>query len=417
MSQEATVRINDHFYKFLDDESRYLALFGGAGSGKSVFASQKVVTRIVSEPGHNFLALRKVGKTIKKSVFAEIKARLIEWNIYNQFTINKTDFSFIHNGTKSEITCTGLDEPEKIKSISGITGMWLEEATEFDQEDWDQLRLRIRGHKPNYVQFILTFNPIDEDHWLNAWIDSKPEGLTFDISTYHANEEFLDSEYIDMLEEFQNTNTLYYQIYVLAEWGVKDKTNKFFHLWDKVKHVDGLIEYKQDDPLWLSFDFNVDPMTCIVAQTPDRDTIYVLDEIRMNNSSVHAVTDYIQAKYKNYYWIVTGDATGSRRSSTSRDKRSHWQIIKKELSLGDAQIKVRSVNLGHITSRILCNAVLEHKTIKMHPRCTNTINDCVGAKIDDNQKLYKTAKSGLHFCDVFRYLLGANFPEIMKIKK
>lgn len=417
MSQEATVRINDHFYKFIDDESRYLVLFGGAGSGKSVFASQKVVSRIVSEPGHNFLVLRKVGKTIKKSVFAEIKARLIEWNIYNQFTINKTDFSFIHNGTKSEITCTGLDEPEKIKSISAITGMWLEEATEFDQEDWDQLRLRIRGHKPNYVQFILTFNPIDEDHWLNAWIDSKPEGLTFDISTYHANEEFLDKEYIDMLEEFQNTNTLYHQVYVLAEWGVRDKTNKFFYEWDNDKHVDDSIDYKDSDPLWLSFDFNVDPMTCIISQSPDRDTLHTLDEIRMNNSSVHSVTDYIKAKYKNYYWIVTGDASGRGRTGTTRQKLSYWQIIKKELSLGDAQIKVRSQNLGHIASRILCNAVLEHKKFKIHPRCKETIKDCKGAKIDENQKLYKTAKSGLHFADCCRYNIDANFPNVLNIKK
>ena len=415
MNQTAEVIINDHFYDYLSDESRYLVLFGGAGSGKSVFASQKVVTRVVSEPGHNFLVVRKVGKTIKKSVFAEIKARLVEWEIFDQFTINKTDFSFIHNGTKSEISCTGLDEPEKIKSISGITGMWLEEATEFEQEDWDQLRLRIRGVKPNYVQFLLTFNPIDEDHWLNAWIDSKPKGLTFDISTYHANEQFLDKEYIDMLEDFQNTNTLFYQIYVKADWGVRDKTNKFFYFWDDKKHVNSEIDYTEN-VLWLSFDFNVDPMTCIAAQNIDRNTIHVLDEIRMNDSSVHAVTDFIKAKYSKYHWIVTGDATGSRRSSTSRDKRSHWQIIKKELNLSDSQIKVRSVNLGHISSRVLCNSALEHKVIKIHPRCKELIKDCKGAKIDDNQKLYKTAKSGLHMCDGFRYLLDANYPDILKVR-
>lgn len=415
MNQEAKVVINDHFYDYMFDESRYLALFGGAGSGKSVFASQKIATRVTTEPGHNFLALRKVGKTIKKSVFTEIKARLIEWNIYDQFTINKTDFSFIHNGTKSEITCTGLDEPEKIKSISGITGMWLEEATEFEQEDWDQLRLRIRGIKPNYVQFILTFNPIDEDHWLNAWIDSKPEGLTFDISTYHANKQFLDQDYIDMLEGFKETNTLFYDVYVKALWGVIDKTNKFFYLWDDKKHINDEIDY-EDGILWFSFDFNVDPMTCSIAQTPDRDTIHILDGIRMNDSSIYAVTDYIKAKYSNYYWHVTGDATGARRSSTSRDKRSHWAIIKKELSLNDSQISVRSVNIGHISSRVLCNAILEHKNIKVHSRCKELISDLRGAKIDDNQKLFKTALSGLHWCDNFRYLLDANFPDILKIK-
>ena len=414
MNRTATVTINDHFYDYLSNESRYLVLYGGAGSGKSVFASQKIISRVVSEKGHIFLAARKVAKTIKNSIFAELKQRLIDWGIYNQFIINKSEYRFTHLGTNSEIICTGLDEPEKIKSISGITGMWLEEATEFEREDWDQLRLRVRGIKPNYVQFLLTFNPINEEHWLNAWIDSKPDGLTFDVSTYHANERFLDKDYIDMLEGFKTTNTLFYDVYVKAIWGVVDKTNKFFYLWDDKKHINNEIDY-QNELLWLSFDFNVDPMTCIVAQNINYDTIHVLDEIRMNNSSIYAVTDYIKAKYSQYHIQVTGDATGSRRSSTSRDKVSHWQIIKKELNLGDNQITVRSVNIGHISSRVLCNAILEHKTIKIHTRCKDLISDVRGAKIDDNQKLFKTALSGLHYCDCFRYLLDAIYPNVLRL--
>lgn len=414
MSQKKKVKINDHFYDYMFDESRYLVLFGGAGSGKSVFVSQKIVSRVVSEPGHVFLCARKVAKTIAESIYSELKQRIIEFGLLEQFIINKSTHSFTHILTGNRIICTGLDEPEKIKSISGVTGMWLEEATEFESNDWDQLRLRIRGHKPNYVQFILTFNPIDEDHWLKAWIESNPKGLTFDISTYEANL-FLDDDYIEMLEEFKNTNTLYHQIYVLAEWGIMDKTNKFFYLWDNDKHIDDSIEYI-DDVLWLSFDFNVDPMTCVVAQSPNKDTVHVLDEIRMNNSSIHAVTDYIKAKYKNYHWIVTGDASGRGRTGTTRQKLSYWQIIKQELNLGDAQIKVRSQNLGHVSSRILCNSVLEHKNFKLHPRCKESISDCRGAKIDENQKLYKTAKSGLHNCDVIRYIIDAIFPNILKVK-
>jgi phage terminase large subunit len=395
------------------DESRYLVLFGGAGSGKSVFVSQKIVSRLVTERGHTFLCARKVAKTIAESIFSEIKQRIQEANLSNQFVINKSTHSFTHIITGNRIICTGLDEPEKIKSISGITGIWLEEATEFESNDFDQLRLRIRGEKQNYVQFILTFNPIDEDHWLKAWIESKPKGLTFDISTYEANQ-FLDDDYKQMLEEFKNTNTLYYDVYVKAKWGVMDKTNKFFYLWGD-DHISNEIDYNGSE-LWLSFDFNVDPMTCIVAQSQYNETLHVLDEIRMNDSSIYTVTDYIKAKYKDYYYIVTGDASGRGRTGTTRQKLTYWQIIRQELSLGGAQIKVRSQNLGHISSRILCNAALEHKNILVHSRCKDLISDCRSGKIDDNQKLVKTAVSGLHFLDTFRYLLDANFPNILTIK-
>ena len=412
MSETATIQINDHFIRYLDDQSRYLVLYGGAGSGKSIFVSQKILLRVVSEPGHRFLCLRKVGKTIKDSIFAEFKQRIIELGLFNQFHINRSEHKFIHLITGNEILCTGLDEPEKIKSIAGITGMWLEEATEFDQEDFDQLRLRIRGQKSNYVQFILTFNPISEDHWIKKWIDSKPEDLTFDVSTYKDNL-YLDDDYKSVLEGLKNTNSLYYDIYVKAKWGEIDKTNKFLFLWNE-NHIQD-VDYIDSHPLWFSFDFNVNPMTCIVAQRVDADTIHVLDAIRMNDSSVYTVTDYIKSKYPNYTWTVTGDATGKNRNVTTRGKKTAWGIIKSELNLRDHQIKLRTVNLDHINSRILCNAVLEHKNVKVDPKCTELINDCRYGKIDEKQKLDKK-DMGLHFLDGFRYLLDANFPNVLKIK-
>jgi phage terminase large subunit len=406
------VVVNDHFYKYLENQSRYLVLYGGAGSGKSIFASQKIITRTTTEPGHRFLCLRKVGKTVKDSIFAEFKSRIYELDLDNQFIINKSEHKFTHIYTGNEILCTGLDEPEKIKSIANITGMWLEESTEFTSEDFDQLKLRIRGEKKNYVQFMLTFNPISEDHWLKKWIDSRPENLTFDVSNYKCNQ-FIDQDYIDVLESFKTSNTLYYDVYVDAKWGSIDKTNKFLFLWNQEHIKDTEYEHL---PLWLSFDFNVNPMTCIVGQRIDEKTINVLDQIRMNDSSIYSVTDYIKAKYSNYNWIVTGDATGKNRSGTTRDKKSYWQIIKYELKLSDNQIKIRTVNLDHITSRILCNAVLEHQNINIHSRCIDLINDCRYAKIDDKQKIVKTSDNGNHFLDCFRYLLDANFPNVFKLK-
>ena len=411
-AKQQKIRINDHFLPYFENTDRYLVFYGGAGSGKSVFISQKVLLRTVSEEGHKFLCLRKVGKTIKDSVFSEFRERIIELGLFNQFIINKSEHRFIHIHTKSEILCTGLDEPEKIKSISGITGMWLEEATEFDQEDFDQLKLRIRGEKKHYVQFILSFNPVSEDHWLKKWIDNNPRDLTFDVSTYHHNL-FLDEDYKNVLEDFKNNNSLYYDVYVLAKWGSIDKTDKFLFLWNEDIIAD--LEYR-DLALWLSFDFNVNPMTCIVGQRIDDNTIHILDQIRLNDSSIYGMTDYIKAKYSNRSIIATGDATGRNRSGQTRDKRSYWNIIKKELNLSNAQFKIRSVNLDHVSSRILCNAVIEHRTVKIDRSCKDLINDCRYAKINDKQKLDKS-DMGLHFLDTFRYLLDANFPEILKIKQ
>jgi phage terminase large subunit len=143
---------NDVYIPLLEDQKRFLILYGGGGSGKSVFAAHKIILRTVGELGHKFLALRKVGDTVKDSIFAELEAATIDLGVGDEFRVNKTDRTFTHLLTGNQILCKGLDDVRKMKSIKGITGMWLEEATDFDEDDLDQLNIRIRGEKPNYVQ-------------------------------------------------------------------------------------------------------------------------------------------------------------------------------------------------------------------------------------------------------------------------
>ena len=66
------------------------------------------------------LVLRKIGRTVKNSVFQLLLDTLIDWKIIDKCMINRTDFTImLPNG--SIILCGGLDDPEKIKSIVGIT--------------------------------------------------------------------------------------------------------------------------------------------------------------------------------------------------------------------------------------------------------------------------------------------------------
>jgi phage terminase large subunit len=58
-----------------------------------------------------------------------------QFGITNYCQINKTDYT-ITLPTGSQFLCMGLDDPEKIKSIAGLTDAWLEEATEFSVDDF-----------------------------------------------------------------------------------------------------------------------------------------------------------------------------------------------------------------------------------------------------------------------------------------
>lgn len=217
---------NDKFYPLYGNKSRYLVLMGGGGSGKSVFTAQKIIVRMLTEKKHRILVLRKVAKTLRESVFMELKNVIYRWGLEKLFAIPKGTSSELHitciNG--NEILFAGLDDVEKLKSISGVTSVWMEEASECTPEDFRQLDIRLRGRTLNYKQMMITFNPIDINHWLKKeFFDNPKPNATTVHSTYKDNK-FLDKEAIAVLEAFKDTDPYFYQVYALGEWGVLGKT-------------------------------------------------------------------------------------------------------------------------------------------------------------------------------------------------
>ena len=76
---------NDAFYPYLKDDHRYLIFHGGAGSGKSVFAAQRYVYKMLTQKQFNLLVVRNTGKTNRDSTYALFKQVLIKWKLYNYF--------------------------------------------------------------------------------------------------------------------------------------------------------------------------------------------------------------------------------------------------------------------------------------------------------------------------------------------
>ncbi len=218
---------NESFYRLHNDQSRYLVLIGGGGSGKSVFAAQKVVRRVAGSKRHRILVVRKVAKTMRESCFALVQGVISEFGLADLFTVNKTDMTIRHkNG--NEIIFAGLDDVEKLKSIYNITNIWIEEASEIDRSDFRQLDIRMRGKSDSYKQIIFSLNPVYFGHWIltefvgPGWSAAK-DNTTVHHSTYKDNR-FLDDEQKRVLESFKDTDEYYYTVYCLGEPGVLGKT-------------------------------------------------------------------------------------------------------------------------------------------------------------------------------------------------
>lgn len=209
------------FVPMFVDQSRYQVIWGGAGSGKSHIVARKFLYRLLKESHckHNFLIIRKVDRTIKRSVFALMISIIKRWKLYKDFDINKTDKTLTYRPTGAQIMFSGLDDVEKLKSIEGVTSIWCEEATELSQEDFEQLDLRLRGNTGALKQIVLTFNPISDQHWIKkVFFDDPIEGV-FTLHTTYKDNAFIDDEYKMVMENKRKTNPRYYNIYALGNWG------------------------------------------------------------------------------------------------------------------------------------------------------------------------------------------------------
>ena len=416
------IQINDAYIPLLSDHSRWLLLKGGASSGKSVFAAKKILLRLQSEYNHLFYCFRKVQANVEESIWTELMDGIDE--IIEQdpsdavnWEISKHYKSIKYLPTNGRIRCRGLDQVGKMKSVKGVTGMWLDEIDQFQEEDIDQLNLRIRGKKENYIQYIGCFNPVDEDHWLKAKFFDNPRPNVKTYSFTYQDNYFLTEEDKQILEDYKHTNQYYYQVYCLGEWGILDKSSKFLFSFNSELHVEPC---KIDSrlPLGLSFDFNLDPFTCLVYQ---RDGICFrgLEEIRLS-SDIDQVCDYILAKYPPsiYFYQVTGDATGNNQTGVVRGKTSYYRKIKTNLELSDGQFRLRRKNIGLIESKILCNAALQNYDVCLDPSLVNTINDAKYAKVDDRGILVKDRdKNKNDHLDGLRYALDCEFQELTRKPK
>lgn len=212
------------FVPLFRNEKRYEVVWGGAGSGKSHIVARRYLYRILKESNvhHNILIIRKVDRTIKRSVFTLMRNLIRRWGLIDEFNVNLADKTITYKANSSQFMFSGLDDVEKLKSIEGVTSIWCEEATELTQEDFEQLDLRLRGEHGCLKQITLTLNPISEQHWIKKIFFDDPMDGVFTLHTTYRDNAFIDAEYQMVMENKKKTNPRYYNIYALGNWGTAE---------------------------------------------------------------------------------------------------------------------------------------------------------------------------------------------------
>lgn len=246
---DINVNVAKRFSSFLVDwkHEQYL-LCGGYGSGKSFNVALKIILKLIEEK-RTALVVRQVRETIKESCFALFKEILTSMDLLDEET-NKVMKGKVRctespmkitfpNGSK--IIFRGMDNTEKVKSIHGVSIVWLEECSEISYDAYMELLGRVRENRVS-LHFILSCNPVGKENWIYStfFVHTDDEGKqrticreedfykkktitkrVIDMSTlYHHStlddNPFLPDSYIRRLNALKYTDA---KLWLVARWG------------------------------------------------------------------------------------------------------------------------------------------------------------------------------------------------------
>lgn len=253
--------VNPRFENFIFDwkYKKYL-LVGGYGSSKSYHIALKLIMKLLQEK-RKALVVREVYDTHRDSTFSLFKEILEELNLLGESPKDKKRKVMAKESpfklafpNKSEIIFKGMDKPEKLKSLNGVTIVWLEECSEIKYDGYKELLGRLR-HPYLSLHFILSTNPVGTDNWVYKHFfkdvdDTGKETVTLDDEilyklktvvrgdTYYHHSTvddnyFVQQDYIDQLEDMKKFDKDLWRIArrgrfgvnglrVLPQWEVRD---------------------------------------------------------------------------------------------------------------------------------------------------------------------------------------------------
>lgn len=383
---EMELKLNGVYKQATKSKDRYRVLYGGAGSGKSHFVGQETLLNMLYKPDYSYLIVRKTGKSIRNSVFRLLVEMISDYNLSSYFSINKTEMT-IMCVTGSSLITSGLDDVEKLKSVANINRIWIEEASEITEQDFNQLDLRMRGQSKVGYQMTLTFNPISELHWLKKSFFDVGRNGAFVLKTTFKDNDFLDERYIQTLKDLEKQDYQYYRIYALGEWG--SIGNVIFSNWRK----ENLSEIKQSFDNFhngLDFGFADDPTAFVRVHLDNKHKrVYVVSEFAKQGLHI----DQMAEELKNYIANEPITCDSSEPRSIADLKRHGIRAISAKKGPGSIEHGIRW---------------LQGYEIIVDETCTNIIKELSTYRWKEDKNgdvIPKPEDKNNHLLDALRYAL------------
>lgn len=351
--------INKIYHQAVFNESRYQLYYGGAGSGKSVFCAQKIILNMLTAQQMNILVVRKIAKTNRYSTFAQLVNQIYSMNLTKLFKINVSDLSISCKQMGNKLICLGLDDVQKVKSITGIRMIWVEQASQITQQDFTQLNLRLRGRikieqrgKP--YQILMSFNPVTQTHWIKKYFFDQTVPNTMIIHSTYLDNAYIDDQYADTLNALKQTNPEFYNIYCLGHWGSLGQL--VFSNWDVTSfNIENVLINSKYIRIGQDWGYN-DPNVSLLVTLLDNE-LYICKQIYVTKSLPRDIIKLLTQQSMHMHDVVA-DSASPQKIAQFRQSGINCTAAKKQK--------------GSIIAGI---QYLQGKKIHIHQSCVHTIKE------------------------------------------
>ena len=296
-----------------DKEHLEYVFKGGRGSTKSTTVGMTIIELMKNNHDIHAVVCRKVGNTIKDSVYNKIKWAIGKQEFTEEFDSKLSPMEITLKATGQKIYFRGADDPDKIKSINpefGYIGiLWFEELDQFagPEEIRKIEQSAIRGG--NLAWIFKSFNPPKTmNNWANKYVLEPKENRIVHSSTYlDVPKKWLGQPFIDEAEHLKEVNpNAYEHEYMGIANGNGGNVFEYLEIRDitdeEISHMDRI--FAGVDYGWYPDQF------CYLRTYYDsaREKIYLIDELYVNKWSNSKTADWIKKKGYDDYTMICDSA-------------------------------------------------------------------------------------------------------------
>ncbi len=391
--------------KFHFSKKPKVYLSTGYGGGKSFSLIMKALSLSSINCGLPGGLLAPSYKMLKRDIVPLFKDICRDNNI--DLIWNQQDAFFHIPETSTQIFCFhSEDDGDSIRGPNLAFGL-INEVTMCSKGAYDAFLARLRLKKANLLQLVMSGTPEGFSNWVYEYFIESPREdteLIFgrSVENKHVHESYFENLKLSYDEQMQK-QYLDGQFVNMSGRAALWSFNRFKHLNQNAERIESL-------PVWISLDFNVNPMAATIWNRMPQESgklLRAFDEICLNSSDTYEMARVIKEKYGTHVTIFP-DPAGDARSTKSRGFTDI--TILREAGFQDIRYKKSITSVRDCLNA--SNNLLDKNLIEIHPRCKNFIADAEQCTLKSGGLEIEKTKNPMrsHWLDGFKDMIDYEFP-------